>query len=95
MDIDGEEGDPVYSAEAGKVIRASEYKSYGKCVIIDHGGGLTTLYAHLNGISVKVGQQVEAQELIGVVGMTGRTTGAHLHFEVRVEDVPTNPLNYL
>lgn len=95
LDIDGEEGDPVYSAEAGKVIRASEYKSYGKCVIIDHGGGLTTLYAHLNGISVKVGQQVEAQELIGVVGMTGRTTGAHLHFEVRVEDVPTNPLNYL
>lgn len=95
LDIDGEEGDPVYSAGAGKVIKASVYSAYGKCVIISHGDGLTTLYAHLKEINVKVGQQVEAQELIGLVGMTGRTTGAHLHFEVQVDGEATNPLNYL
>ena len=95
IDIDAKTGDPVYSAGAGKVISASNFAGYGNQVTIDHGGGLTTMYAHLSEINVEVGQEVGVQELVGLAGTTGVTTGPHLHFEVRINGSPVNPMNYL
>lgn len=95
VDIQADTGDPVYSAGAGTVISASSFAGYGNQVTIDHGGGLTTMYAHLSEISVSVGQAVGLQELVGLAGTTGRTTGPHLHFEVRIDGSPVNPVNYL
>jgi murein DD-endopeptidase MepM/ murein hydrolase activator NlpD len=94
VDIEADEGDPVYSAGAGIVISAGVFSGYGNQVTIDHGGGLSTMYAHLSEISVDVGQEVGALELIGLAGTTGRTTGAHLPYEVRINDSPVNPVNY-
>ncbi|MCL1805675.1 MAG: M23 family metallopeptidase [Clostridiales bacterium] len=95
IDIQARTGDPVYSSLDGTVISASYSGGYGNLVTIDHGDGLTTLYAHLSKINVSVGQVVGDQELIGLAGTTGRTTGPHLHFEVRINGSPVNPANYL
>ena len=95
IDIEAKIGDPVYSAEAGTVIAASSYYDYGNRVVIDHGNGLSTWYAHLSEIRVAVGQVVGAQELVGLAGRTGRTTGPHLHFEVRIDGGAVNPVHYL
>lgn len=94
-DIDGETGDPVYAAEAGVILYASYRGTYGNCIDIDHGKGLLTRYGHLSSIGVKVGQQVARGDLIGKLGSTGKSTGPHLHFEVRVNNVPQNPMKYL
>ncbi len=88
------------AADSGMVVEAdyrgtSRQRSYGNTILIDHGGGrMTTLYGHLRGFTVKVGQFVEKGEIIGYVGSSGRSTGPHLHFEVRVNGSPTNPLGY-
>ena len=95
IDIQAKTGDPIYSAAAGTVIMASYSGGYGNLVTVDHGDGLTTLYAHLSKINVKVGQVIGDQELVGLAGTTGRTTGPHLHFEVRINGSPVNPVNYL
>lgn len=88
-------GKPIYAAAGGKVVYAGWGNSYGNLVKIDHGGGVQTWYAHSSKILVKVGQIVQQGEQIARVGSTGRSTGNHLHFEVRVNGVTKNPRNYL
>jgi virulence factor Mce-like protein len=95
IDIDGELGDPVVAAGAGTVLLAGPYFDYGNTVIIDHGGGLSTLYAHLSTVTVAPGDVLARGDLIGLVGCTGNCTGDHLHFEVRVGGEPVNPIPYL
>ncbi|ADL08953.1 M23 family metallopeptidase [Thermosediminibacter oceani] len=95
LDIANGTGTPVRAANVGTVTFAGWNGGYGKLVIVNHGGGFETYYAHLNTISVSVGERVEKGEVLGTVGSTGRTTGPHLHFEVRVNGTPKNPLLYL
>ncbi|WP_400162235.1 peptidoglycan DD-metalloendopeptidase family protein [Brevibacillus sp. TJ4] len=91
-----EEKTPIQAAQAGVVVEAGANRSgYGRMVVIDHGDGLQTFYAHLRTITVSVGQQVNTGDILGYMGMTGDSTGYHLHFEVRQDDVPINPLPFL
>uniref|UniRef100_B8HN83 Peptidase M23 n=1 Tax=Cyanothece sp. (strain PCC 7425 / ATCC 29141) TaxID=395961 RepID=B8HN83_CYAP4 len=94
-DFGADTGTPIRAAEGGTVIFAGWYGGYGNTVIIDHGGGLTTLYAHTSQMYVREGQTVQRGEAIAAVGSTGLSTGPHLHFEVRENGEPVNPLNYL
>jgi len=96
VDIAGPRGSPIVAVDDGTVVLVSWMRtSYGYHVIIDHGGGIQTLYAHLSEILVEVGQDVSKGEAIGKRGSTGRSTGPHLHFEVRENGVRRNPFNYL
>ena len=95
LDIEAPIGSQVTAPAAGIVQVAQRESEYGNLIVINHGNGLTTRYAHLRGFAIKVGQQVSKGQLIGWVGMTGRTTGPHLHYEVRQNDKPVNPRNYL
>ena len=88
-------GAPIYAAEGGVVVSASFRGGYGNTVIIDHGGGLTTLYAHQSRFAVGAGQQVARGQVIGYIGSTGNSTGPHLHFEVRVNGATRDPMGYL
>lgn len=94
IDIDGTTGQPVVASNSGTVILASSYSGYGNTVIIDH-GGVQTLYAHMSSLSVSEGQQIAQGKVVGAVGCTGSCTGDHLHFEVRVDGSPVDPLSYL
>ena len=91
IDIDSGYGAPIRAAKSGTVIMAGYNGGYGNCVIIDHGGGFTTLYAHQSSMAVGDGQTVDRGELIGYVGGTGNVTGPHLHFETRVGGSPEDP----
>jgi len=95
LDITGMFGSPVRSPADGLVIFAGRKSDYGNLIIIDHGNGVTTRLGHLSRFQVKVGRTVSKGEVVGNVGMTGRTTGPHLHYEVRLNDRPVNPRNYL
>ena len=94
IDIAAPLGTPVLSVKSGIVINAGYTSGYGNLVIIDHGAGISTYYAHLSSITVNKNQQVVKGQQIGKVGSTGRSTGPHLHFEVRVNGKPTDPLQY-
>lgn len=95
QDIDAAIGDPVVAGASGEVAFVGWQNGYGQLVVIDHGGGLTTRYGHLSHIDVAQGQMVERSQFIGRVGSTGRSTGPHLHYEIRINDEPVNPLQYL
>jgi murein DD-endopeptidase MepM/ murein hydrolase activator NlpD len=95
VDMHAGMGVSIHAAGSGTVVYADWRGGYGKCVIVDHGGGLATLYAHQSQILVNVGQKVKRGEVIGKVGSTGYSTGPHLHFEVRVNGTPVDPLGYL
>ena len=95
VDMAAPGGTPIYATDGGEVIRASYYSGYGNCIDIDHGNGRVTRYGHCSKILVNVGDMVYQGQLIGLVGSTGNSTGNHLHFEIRFNDVPTDPRPYL
>ncbi|WP_374363858.1 M23 family metallopeptidase [Cloacibacterium sp.] len=95
VDIAAPMGTDVYCAAQGKVIFAGQKSGYGNCVIIEHGNGLATLYGHLSKILVDANQQVKIGDVIAKVGSTGRSTGPHLHYEVRKNNTPINPKLFL
>jgi len=95
MDIDGERGDLVVAPANGTVVAAGYKGGYGNMVEIDHGNGLTTLYGHLSKVESTQGDVVTRGQLIGQVGSTGRSTGPHLHYELRLNDKPINPRVFL
>jgi murein DD-endopeptidase MepM/ murein hydrolase activator NlpD len=88
-------GTPIYAAAGGIVIAAEQTSDYGKIIKIDDGSGLETRYAHTSQMLVKVGDIVKQGQLIAKVGNTGRSTGAHLHFEVRLNGAALDPRKYL
>ncbi len=94
IDIGADAGTPVKAAASGEVVNAEYMGGYGYTVIIYHGGGFSTVYAHLSGFAVSPGQKVKQGQIIGFVGSTGFTTGPHLHFEVRVNGMVQNPYSY-
>ncbi len=95
LDFRASSGTPIMAARSGEVVFAGWRGGYGNCTIIDHGGGLATLYAHQSAIRVAAGDVVSRGQVIGAAGSTGYATGPHLHYEVRVNGVPADPLPYL
>ena len=95
VDFRDAHGAPVRATGAGRVSHAGPSGGYGNLVEIDHGGGLTTRYAHLSAISVMEGQFLPAGAIVGSLGSTGRSTGPHLHYEVRIDDEPVDPMRFL
>jgi murein DD-endopeptidase MepM/ murein hydrolase activator NlpD len=95
LDFKGPTGAPIYSAAKGKVAFVGRRPGYGNCVEIDHGNGLRTRYGHMSAFRTRAGDAVAAGQLIGAVGSTGRSTGPHLHFEVRLHGRPVNPRPFL
>jgi len=95
QDIDAAYGTPVMVAASGTVTIAGRQRGYGNVIYVDHGAGLSTRYGHLSQIDVKIGQTVTRGQTIGLVGSTGRSTGPHLHYEVRINNQPVDPRQYL
>jgi len=94
VDISSATGTPIRAADAGTVIWSGSRGGYGLCVIVDHGGGMSTVYGHCSGLACRAGQGVDKGQVIGYVGSTGLSTGPHLHFEVRRNGSPVNPLSF-
>jgi len=95
IDIAAPSGTPIRCAGDGTVVHSARWGGYGNCIIVDHGGGLATLYGHCSRLAVTNGQRVTNGQVIGYVGSTGMSTGPHLHFEVRKDGRPVNPNPYL
>lgn len=95
IDIKGQVGDSVFATADGIVQRCDWYGGYGNAVVIDHGYGLTTLFGHLSRVNVEQGQTVKAGELIGFLGSTGRSTGPHVHYEIRRNGTPIDVTAFL
>ena len=94
-DFGVDEGTPVHAADGGVVVEAGWISGYGYTVIIDHGNGMSTLYAHNSDVAVSPGQTVSKGQVVSYSGNTGGSTGPHLHFEVRINGEPTDPMGYL
>ena len=94
LDFAATQGTDVFATADGKVSQASRRSGYGNCIDIDHGNNYLSRYAHLSEILVRPGENVRRGQLIGKVGSTGKSTGPHLHYEVRFKDEPQNPVNY-
>lgn len=95
LDIAADYGDPIVASNSGTVIYADWMGGYGNAVMIDHGGGIVTLYGHNSSLAVYDGQQVAKGQIIAYAGSTGYSTGPHCHFEVRIHGEVTDPLDYL
>lgn len=95
VDIGSSFGAKIVAPADGLVTLVDTMGGYGKTIMIDHGNGISTRYGHLSGFAVTVGQRVQRGDLIGYVGESGRSTGPHLHYEVRINDTPVNPYKYL
>ncbi|HXD33212.1 MAG TPA: peptidoglycan DD-metalloendopeptidase family protein [Pyrinomonadaceae bacterium] len=95
QDIDAPSGAPIVAGAKGTVTFVGWQHGYGRLIVIDHGGGLTTRYGHLSEFDIEQGVEVARGQFIGRVGSTGRSTGPHLHYEIRINDDPVNPLQYL
>jgi murein DD-endopeptidase MepM/ murein hydrolase activator NlpD len=95
VDISSDYGTRII-APADGIVRFSDFMNgYGRVVMIDHGNGISTLYGHLSGFAVSVGQLIRRGDSVGYVGQSGRSTGPHLHYEVRIFNTPVNPHKYL
>lgn len=95
IDLAAPTGTPVYATADGVVSRADWFSSYGLYISVEHGASMQTRYAHLSRLAVAAGDNVKKGDLIGYVGSTGRSTGPHLHYEVRVEGLAVNPIPYM
>ena len=95
VDISSTYGHPVVAPADGVVTFADNMTGYGRMLVIEHGNGISTRYGHLSGFAVAAGQTVQRGDIIGYVGLSGRSTGPHLHYEVRIHDAPVNPYKYL
>lgn len=95
IDIAAPSGTAIHATGDGVVIMAGWGSGYGREVVLDHGHGMTTLYAHMSALAVAPGETVTRGQVIGYVGTSGRSTGAHLHYEVRIHDAPVNPHRYM
>ena len=95
IDIAAPRGSPILVAKEGRVVFAGWYFGYGLAVVVDHGGGISTVYGHASKLLVPIGEVVETGQVIALVGSTGDATGPHLHFEIRIHGIPLNPMKYL
>jgi murein DD-endopeptidase MepM/ murein hydrolase activator NlpD len=95
VDISAPTGTAVRATADGLVVHSDWFGGYGRLIIVDHGGGLKTYYAHLSGFYAHTGQEIRRGEIVGFVGSSGRVTAPHLHYEVRIGDSPVNPYPYL
>ena len=95
IDIATSYGSPIHAPADGFIEKAGPANGYGREMVVDHGQGITTIYGHLSGFAVAAGQQVKRGQVIGYVGSAGRSTGPHLHYEVRIRNTPVNPHRYL
>jgi len=95
VDISGDYGQSIISPASGIVESVEVRNGYGKTVVVNHGNGITTLFAHMSAFAVTAGQHVRRGDTIGYVGVSGRSTGPHVHYEVRINDAPVNPHKYL